>query len=648
MGQDDAGLDGCRFGIVRSGEALRVGERLGRFQLVRELGRGSMGMVFLAEDTMLHEPVCVKVLHASLADHPEASERFNREIVLGRRISHKGVCRLHDIYADGELRYITMEYVEGEPLRDLLQPERPLMSVDEVITLVASICDALAAAHDVGVVHRDLKPRNIMVRPSGEAAILDFGIATALDGVSALTIPGIALGTKHYIAPEVWAGRPATTASDQYAVGVILYNCLTRRMPYNPARDVMLFDELSKGPPPRPSMHRADIPPALDAVALRALAFKPEARFATVRALKDALLGVRAPTAPGVPPWACEAPDPVSGVVLPPTLPSIQAPPLAAATTSESGPAVDALGPTLVMQLPTRSTASADAPEPGFVPSQPDGLPTSDASWVVSGRPVDLPANPKRVGHEAPVTVRGIADMIEPDLRPRPARSPGRLAVAILLGAVVIAAVIIVVGTGATARSAAVDAGGATPAPPAQAPALAVAVPALDAGAAPTDPAPSADDGDHADDEGTPGAAPEPDPDGKPRRAKPALDQGRKRYTDDTRALGTLVGGRGIRGGDDEELDRLRARAKQHAVQRDYDAAVRALEDASARVGAIAIDKGFVLRKLARFNDEFDKVTDEERQRAADARMAEVMTALAQSRYQDANDVLNRAFDLLR
>ena len=87
-----------------------------------------MGMVFLAEDTMLRHPVCVKVLHASLADHPEATERFNREIVLARRISHKGVCRLHDMHAEGELRYITMEYVDGEPLRDLLQPDRALPS----------------------------------------------------------------------------------------------------------------------------------------------------------------------------------------------------------------------------------------------------------------------------------------------------------------------------------------------------------------------------------------------------------------------------------------------------------------------------------------------------------------------------------------
>ena len=617
-----------------------------------------MGMVFLADDTMLHEPVCVKVLHASLADHPEASERFNREIVLARRISHKGVCRLHDIYTDDSLRFITMEYVEGESLRDLLQPERPLMSVDRVVTIVASICEALGAAHDVAVVHRDLKPRNIMVRPTDEAAILDFGIATALDGMSSLTLPGIALGTRHYIAPEVWAGRPATPAADQFAVGVILYNCLTRRMPYNPTRDVLLLDEMSKGPPPPPSVHRAGVSPALDAVTLRALAFKPERRFSDVRALRDALLATRAGEAASAPPWAREAPDPVSGVHLPPTLPSIQAPPLRSTAPSPSDPIMDPLDRTLVTAWPTTTPSSADPPATGFVPSNPDGLPTSDASWVVSGRRVDLPAIPKSVEAQKAVIVRGIADMVEPDLRPPTAAAPWRLVVAILLCAAVIAGIIVVVGTapGAPAADAGVAAALSTTPPPGE-PAVPIKpAPAPATGDVAVDTAPGDDhtdtDADTTDDASDP--TPGHDSAGSKRasserpRTVPVRDDDRRRYGEQARALAAAMSARGVLPGDDEELDRLRQRAAQHARQRDYDDGRRALEDAAARVPEVAIDKSFVERKLARFNDRFDAVTNDERRRAADTQMADVMTAIAQTRYQDANDVLNRAFELLR
>lgn len=614
-------------------------------------------MVFLAEDTMLRQPVCVKVLHASLADHPEASERFNREIVLARRISHKGVCRLHDIYAEGDLRYITMEYVEGESLRDLLQPERPLPSVERVIAIGASICDALAAAHDVGVVHRDLKPRNIMVRPNDEAAILDFGIATALDGVSSLTIPGIALGTKHYIAPEVWAGRPATPQSDQFAVGVILFNCLTRRMPYNPSRDLMLFDAMSKGPAPPPSALRAEVPPAVDAVVLRALAFKPEARYPGIRALGAALLAARdqgirptSATAISQPPWMIGGgPDPVSGVSLPPTLPSIQLPPTMTSTDSGSGPPVTALEATLVTLPPAPPVTTSGPSVRGFVPSNPEGLPASDASWVVSGRAVDSPVIPKKVEGGSKVVVRGIADMMEPDEHTLPRRRTGVWATVIVLGAAVLAGGIVVLGM-PTSTSTTTDAGNATP--DAAGHRTPLVVPVLeptpvsdvdDAGAAA-----AATDPERAPDVESEPSAVEPSSEGSKRRPKPTVDRDRRRYGDGARALVAAMTKRGLLLGDDEELDRLRQRATQEAQQRDYGAALQTLEDASARAGAVVIDRGFVERKLARFNGTFDRVTDEKRRAAADARVAKVMSTLAEKRYQEANDALNGAFELLR
>lgn len=648
----------CSVGAVRSGEDLKAGDRLGRYQLVRELGRGSMGMVFLAEDTMLRQPVCVKVLHASLADQPEASERFNREIVLARRISHKGVCRLHDIYADGDLRYITMEYVEGESLRDVLQTERPLLSVERVLALGASICEALAAAHDVGVVHRDLKPRNIMVRPNDEASILDFGIATALDGVSSLTIPGIALGTKHYIAPEVWAGRPATPQSDQFAVGVILFNCLTRRMPYNPSREMMLFDSMTKGPPPPPSAVRADVPPAVDAVVLRALAFKPEDRYPGVRSLGAALLTARdqgsKPASAGAvspAPWTIGGgPDAVTGSSLPPTQPIIQLPDSLTSTDSGDGPPVSAFDATLVTLPPVPPVTTSGPSIRGFVPSNPEGLPVSDASWVVSGRAVDLPAKPRKVEGAPNVVVRDIADMMEPDGLRRGRRRTGLWAAAIVLGAASLAGAIVVLGmpslsantdvgeapTDATGPRARLVVPVVEPTPP-------IVVDVADAGAAS-----ATEVAEVAPDENAGSDAAAATDEQTRRRPKPAVDRDRRRYGDAARALAAAMGKRGILAGDDEELDRLRTRASHEAQQRDYDAALDSVSEATSRASAVVVDRGFVERKLARFNGAFDRVADEKRRAAADARVAKVMSALAEKRYQDANDVLNGAFELLR
>lgn len=684
----------CSVGAVRSGEDLRVGDRLGRYRLVRELGRGSMGMVFLAEDTMLRTPICVKVLHPALADHPEAAERFNREIVLARRISHRGVCRLHDIHQDGNLRFITMEYVEGQPLRDLLQAESPALTLEQVATIGATMCDALAAAHDVGVVHRDLKPRNIMVRPNGEAAILDFGIATALDGASSLTMPGIALGTKHYIAPEVWAGRPATPLADQFAVGVILFNCLTRRMPFNAARDMMLLDEMSKGPAPPPSAFRPDVPAAMDAVVRRALSFKPEARFPDVRALRDALVqvggaawplrsGTTAP--PGV--GSASSPEPVTGM-LPPTLPSVQAPTLPLTELRSPSSPATAFEPTMVAPMPMDGPATVPASvvtgsgmvagagaaaawggattplaalpsSRGFVPSQPDHLPPSDASWVISGRAVNLPAIPKAVENVPAPVVRGIADMMEPE-QPARRRSTPMLVAVILLGGAAIAGAIVVAGQRRGVEPAP-DAGVAAQAPLAPSPPVPHAEPPPPNADPPPpatgSPPPGANLASPPPAAGPPAAVDAPDDDvdddgtataPRERRAKKPADPDRQRYGEAKAEVARAMTERGLLAGDDPELDRLRLRGSQEAAQKSFGAAARSLADAKARVAAVAIDRGFVDRKLARFNSAFDRVTDPARRAAADAAAAEVMTALGDKRYPDANDSLNRAFALVR
>ena len=211
-------------------ELPKLGSTLGRYRLVSQLGAGAMGVVYKAHDTLLDATICVKVLSPSAGRSPETLGRFRREALLARRITHPGVCRLFDLHEESGTHFLTMEYVDGIMLRDAIVDDGTL-DVVATMKILEGIASGLAAAWTVGVVHRDLKPRNIMIRKDGSPCILDFGIATAGD-VDELTRPGIALGTMHYIAPEVWQGLTATHQSDLYALGIIGYNCLTGRMPF--------------------------------------------------------------------------------------------------------------------------------------------------------------------------------------------------------------------------------------------------------------------------------------------------------------------------------------------------------------------------------------------------------------------------------
>jgi serine/threonine protein kinase len=266
----------------------RPGDTIGRYRVERELGRGSMGRVYLAEDPLLRERVCIKVLHPDLANHPVAVERFLREVVLARRIAHPNVCRIFDLHADDGMRFLTMEFIEGTTLAELLDNDRAPIAIDRALRIMGHMCEGLGAAHAVGVVHRDLKPRNIMMRGADDVTILDFGIATSLDALSNLTRPGVPVGTHNYIAPEVWAGLGATPRSDVFAAGVVLFNLLTRRTPWPQNPGDTVYALMKQGPPKPPSAWRPDVPKSVDDVVLRALAFSADDRFPDALALADA------------------------------------------------------------------------------------------------------------------------------------------------------------------------------------------------------------------------------------------------------------------------------------------------------------------------------------------------------------------------
>ena len=265
--------------------------------LEEELGKGAAGSVFRAKDTLLDIHVCVKLLHEALSADRAILERFKRELLIARRVAHPGVCRVFDLGEDGDTRYLVMEYVQGEDLAKVLNRDKRL-EVPRAIALMRQVCQALGAAHKEGVVHRDLKPGNIILRPDGRATIVDFGIATASD-LDRLTRPGIVMGSRSYLAPEVWKGAPASAASDIWAVGIILYGCVTGKLPYKGDGLVGVLEAIQNSRPIPPSVHNPAVPPALEAVIAKAMSLEPQDRYHDALAMDAALAALEGKGAAG-------------------------------------------------------------------------------------------------------------------------------------------------------------------------------------------------------------------------------------------------------------------------------------------------------------------------------------------------------------
>ena len=267
-------------------ESFDAGDRLGRYELLRPLGQGAAGLVFAARDELLRDELCVKVLHPKLSAHSEARERFFREVVLARQIAHPGVCRVYDVHTDGDVLFLTMELIDGTPLRDLINEPMPWR---RALDIGRQIAEAVAAIHDIGVIHRDLKPRTIIVRADDSIAVVDFGTSKSVESEFSLTKPGLAVGTMHYVAPEIWEGRPADARADLFSVAVVLYNCLTGRLPFEGNSPVAILTSIRSGKIALPTTQVPGIPPAIDELMRKALAPRPEDRFPHARALARAI-----------------------------------------------------------------------------------------------------------------------------------------------------------------------------------------------------------------------------------------------------------------------------------------------------------------------------------------------------------------------
>jgi serine/threonine protein kinase/Flp pilus assembly protein TadD len=267
-----------------------IGQSVGPFRVLEKLGAGGMGEVYLAEDTRLGRKVALKRPAESWLRDPDARARLQREARAAARLNNPGIAAVYDVLDLEDRPYIVMEYVEGDTLATHLR--RGAMPLERALALGIDIADALAAAHAGGVIHRDLKPGNIVLTAAGAVKILDFGLAKTLkgrredDSAALLTHPGQVLGTPGYVAPEQLLGRPADARCDIYSVGAILYEMLTGRAPYQ--QPDSMSRALASLVEPVPSAHTVNpsIPLGVSAVVDRAMAREPDARYKTAAELR--------------------------------------------------------------------------------------------------------------------------------------------------------------------------------------------------------------------------------------------------------------------------------------------------------------------------------------------------------------------------
>ncbi|HMM40693.1 MAG TPA: protein kinase [Thermomicrobiales bacterium] len=271
----------------------------GRYRLGEVLGEGGMAVVYRAQDLLLNRAVAVKVLRRQYATDEGFLRRFEREAQAAARFSHPNIVNVYDVGTDGDRHYIVQEYIRGPNLKELIRRQGPF-SVDGAVFIIGQVASALDYAHQHGLVHRDIKPQNILVDRDGNAKVVDFGIAKGAQDVN-LTEAGTGMGTVHYVSPEQARGEPATPSSDLYSTGVVLFEMLTKRLPFEADTPVGVAMQHVNTPAPAPSTHNPAIPPAVDAIVLKALAKDPTQRYPSGSALAGALRHWKLPVRPPVP-----------------------------------------------------------------------------------------------------------------------------------------------------------------------------------------------------------------------------------------------------------------------------------------------------------------------------------------------------------
>ncbi len=254
-----------------------------RYEILKLLGQGGMGAVYKAKDRELDRLVALKVIRPELAGHPSILQRFKQELLLARKITHRNIIRIFDLGVSDGLRFITMEFVEGQDLSSLLDDGRKY-TPEETVKILRQVCAALEAAHAEGVVHRDLKPQNIMIGEGGRVCVMDFGLARSMEATG-LTQAGAVMGTPAYMSPEQAKGMPADERSDLFSLGIMAYLMLTGDIPFK-ADTALASMLLRTQAPPTPSIQlNPTVPQALNDIVQKVLAVDPNDRYQSAAAL---------------------------------------------------------------------------------------------------------------------------------------------------------------------------------------------------------------------------------------------------------------------------------------------------------------------------------------------------------------------------
>lgn len=295
---------------------MLIGRRIsGRYKLLKYIGGGGMANVYLARDIILERDVAVKILRLDFANNDDFIRRFHREAQSATSLSHPNIVDIYDVGEEGSIYYIVMEYVDGQTLKQFIQQNSPV-SVDQAVDIMLQITSAIRHAHDNNIIHRDIKPQNILIDYDGNVKITDFGIAVALSSTT-ITQTNTVLGSVHYISPEQARGGLATKKSDIYSLGIVFFELLTGKLPFSGESAVSIAIKHLQSDTPHPRSLNPEIPQSVENIILKCTAKDPYYRYEDVEELREDLLTCLEPGRLNEPPFSIPEDDDEETKVIP-------------------------------------------------------------------------------------------------------------------------------------------------------------------------------------------------------------------------------------------------------------------------------------------------------------------------------------------